>query len=214
MIEQLEFSNLCHEHYAYYSFFNIKPLLEKHGFRVMDVSLNNTNAGSFRLFVMKENADITQFGSQTYRDVCDFRIKSLLTYEATLKLDESETWVDLYNRINILKMQTYKFIKAEKEKGKVIMGYGASTKFNTTLQYFGLTNELITAIAERSPAKYGLKCVGSNIPIISEDKMRELKPDYLLVGPAHFISEFMEREAELRKSGTKFIVTMPKFEII
>jgi hypothetical protein len=113
-----------------------------------------------------------------------------------------------------LKEKTISFIKEEKAKGRVIMGYGASTKFNTTLQYFGLTNELITAIADRNPDKYGLRTVGTNIPIISEQDCRLARPDYLLVGPAHFISEFMEREAALLKSGTRFIVTMPNFEII
>jgi hypothetical protein len=214
MISQVEYSNICHEHLRYYSFFNIKPLLEKHCFQIMDVSLNNTNAGSFRIFAMKDIADTTKFSSQTHRDVCAFRIKSLLSHEKTLKLDEPETWMEFYNQINILKVKTRKFIQSEKAKGKVIMGYGASTKFNTVLQFLQLDNEMISAIAERNPDKYGLRTVGSNIPIISEEEMRLAKPDYLLVGPAHFISEFKEREEALLKSGTKFIVTMPSFQII
>lgn len=163
---------------------------------------------------MKKNGDETKFGSQTHRDVCAFRIKSLLSFEATLELDKPNTWFKFYHCIDWLKHQTVEFIKTQKKMGKVIMGYGASTKFNTTLQYFGLTSELITAIAERSPAKYGLRTVGTEIPIISEEEMRSAKPDFLLVGPAHFISEFKEREKDLLDTGTKFIVTMPRFEII
>lgn len=214
MLQQLEFSNLCHEHIFYYSLFNIKPLLEKYGYQILDVQLNNCNAGSFRLYMMKKNGDVTKFGSQTHRDVCNFRINSLLAYEETLKLDSPQTWFNFYDRINALKKQTVDFIKEEKAKGKTIYGYGASTKFNTTIQYFGLDSDLITAIADRSEAKHGLRTVGSNIPVISEQQMREKNPDYLLVGPAHFISEFKERERALLKSGTKFIVTMPSFRII
>lgn len=214
MLEQLEIGNICHEHAFYYSLFNIKPLLESAGFKIMDVGLNNTNAGSFRIYAMKIGGDEKKFSSQTHRDVCKFRVRSLLCYEKLLNLDMPHTWVNFYERINDLKKQTVDFIISEKAKGKTIMGYGASTKFNTTIQYFGLTNEMITAIADRSPAKHGLLTVGSKIPIISEKEMRQRKPDYLLVGPAHFLSEFMEREATLLKSGTKFITTMPKFEII
>ena len=214
MLAQLEFTNICHEHLYYYSLFNIKPLLEKHGFQIMDVQLNDTNAGSFRLQVMKKDADITKFSSVTHRDVCNFRIASLLLYEKSLKLDEVETWMEFFNRINGLKKRTVDFIKAEKLRGKVIMGYGASTKGNTLLNYFGLDNTLITAIAERSPAKYGTRTIGTNIPIISENEARRMKPDYLLILPFHFLNEFIERESEYLKGGGKFIVPCPSFQII
>lgn len=214
MLEQLEFSNLCHEHCYYYSLFNIKNLLENHGFKIMDAQLNNTNAGSFRLHIMKKDADIKKYGSHTHRDVCNFRIASLLEYERTLGLDKEETWHDFHSRIMALKKRTLDFILEEKKKGKTIMGYGASTKFNTTLQVFGLDSTLITAIAERSPAKYGTRTVGTDIPIISEDEMRQRHPDYLLIGPFQFLSEFIEREKEYLQKGGKFIVLLPKFEII
>jgi len=73
---------------------------------------------------------------------------------------------------------------------------------------------LISGIAERSPFKYGLHTVGSNIPIFSEEEMRRAKPDYLLVLPWHFINEFKKREDEYLRAGGKFIVPCPKFEII
>lgn len=214
MLAQLEFTNICHEHRRYYSLFNIKKLLEKHDFKIMDVSINNTNAGSFRLQVIKKSADITKFASQTHRDVCNFRIEGLLMYEKTLKLDSADTWKDFHQRILELKEKTVSFIKSEKEKGKAIYGYGASTKGNTLLQFFGLDSSLITAIAERSPAKYGTKTIGTNIPIISEQQMRDARPDYLLILPFHFLNEFIERESDLLESGTKMIVPCPKFEII
>jgi hypothetical protein len=214
MIEQLAFDNICHEHIYYYSLFNLKKLMEKNGFKIVDCQLNDTNGGSFRVYVMKENADVKKFATQPHRDVCNFRIQSLLTLEEKLKLDSVDTWMDFYNRILDLKEQTVSFIKSEKEKGKKIWGYGASTKGNTLLQYFGLDNTLIDGIAERSVYKWGLKTVGTNIPMYSEEQMRNEKPDYLLVLPWHFISEFVERERDFLLCGGKFIVPCPKFQII
>jgi hypothetical protein len=214
MIEQLAFDNICHEHIYYYSLFNIKKLFKKYGVDIMDVQLNDINGGSFRIYCMKENGDKNKFSTQPYRDVCNFRVNSLMEYEKNLKLDDVQTWIKFYKKINELKEKTVSFIKEEKSKGKKIWGYGASTKGNTLLQYFELDNTLIDAIAERSIYKFGLKTVGTNIPILSEDEMRKAKPDYLLVLPWHFINEFIERESEFLDGGGKFIVPCPKFEII
>lgn len=214
MLQQLEFSNICHEHLFYYSLYNMENLLGSAGFKLMDVQLNNTNAGSFRLYIMKTVGADDRFGSQTHRDVCEFRKRSLRCFETKMDFNDPARWWGFFDKINDLKKQTLDFISDALSDGKIIYGYGASTKFNTTLQYFGITNKMLVAIADRSPAKHGLRTVGTDIPIVSEDVMREAKPDYLLVGPAHFISEFKERERALLKQGTKFIVTMPKFEII
>jgi ABC-type Fe3+-hydroxamate transport system substrate-binding protein len=118
------------------------------------------------------------------------------------------------NNIESLKTQTVEFIKKAKSEGKTVCGYGASTKGNTLLQWFGLDNTLIDAIAERSPYKFGLKTIGTNIPILPEEEVRAMNPDYMLVLPWHFISEFVIRENEYLMNGGKFIVPCPKFEII
>ena len=214
MIEQLAFDNICHEHVYYYSLFNIQKIFKECGIDIVDIQLNDTNGGSFRIYCMKENSDKTKFGTQPYRDICNFRLKSTLEYERTLGLDKEEVWLKFFDRINDLKEKTISFIKEEKSKGKTIWGYGASTKGNTLLQYFGLDHTLIDGIAERSVYKWGLKTVGTNIPIYSEEEMRKQKPDYLLVLPWHFISEFVEREKDFLIGGGKFIVPCPKFEII
>lgn len=214
MIEQLAFDNICHEHVYYWSLFSIKRLLEDANFQIVDCQLNDVNGGSFRIYAKKSTANLSTFASRPYRDVCNVRINSLLEWESNLKLDQVDTWLAFYDRIEKLKQKTVDFIKEEKAKGKIICGYGASTKGNTLLQYFGLDDTLIDAIAERSPYKFGLKTIGTNIPIISEEEMRKLNPDYMLVLPWHFISEFITREDEYLTNGGKFIVPCPEFEII
>ena len=214
MIQQLAFDNICHEHVWYYSLFNIKHLLEECGFQLFNCELNDVNGGSFRVYATPKISDLKQISSQQFRDVSSYRINSILSHEKTLKLDQPEIWMNFFSEINELKEKTINFIKEEKLKGKTIWAYGASTKGNTLLQYFGLDNTLIDGIAERSIYKWGLKTVGTNIPIYSEDEMRKVSPDYLLVLPWHFINEFVIRENDYLKNNGKFIVPCPKFEII
>jgi SAM-dependent methyltransferase len=214
MIKQLAFDNICHEHVYYWGLASIEKLLKKAGLKIVDCQLNDVNGGSFRIYIKKKKSDVTTFATAPYRDVCNVRVESLIKWEKGLKLDKEEIWLDFYNRIEALKKETVDFIKAEKAKGKVICGYGASTKGNTLLQYFGLDNTLIDAIAERSHYKFGLKTIGTNIPILSEEDVRAMNPDYMLVLPWHFIAEFVKREDEFLSKGGKFIVPCPNFQII
>jgi SAM-dependent methyltransferase len=214
MIKQLAFDNICHEHVYYWGLASIEKLLKKAGLKVVDCQLNDVNGGSFRIYIKKKKSNVTTFATAPYRDVCNVRVESLIKWEKGLKLDKEEIWLDFYNRIEALKKETVDFIKAEKAKGKVICGYGASTKGNTLLQYFGLDNTLIDAIAERSHYKFGLKTIGTNIPILSEEDVRAMNPDYMLVLPWHFIAEFVKREDEFLSKGGKFIVPCPNFQII
>jgi len=213
MIEQLAFDNICHEHVWYYSLFNIKELLESCGFTVFNVELNDVNGGSFRVY-STINSNLKTIGTQQYKDVSNYKINSILEYEKTLKLNDINTWKDFFNKIEILKNTLLEFLIEKKKEGKKIWAYGASTKGNTLLQYFGLNNSLIDGIADRSHYKWGCKTVGTNIQIYSEDEMRKQKPDYLLILPWHFISEFMIREKEFLKNGGQFIVPCPKFNLI
>ncbi len=214
MLKQLAFDNICHEHLEYYSLASLKYLLDQHGFKIVDCELNDINGGSFRIYIRKAKADPARFASSPYRDVAEYRINSTFAMEKTMRLATPATYRKFFGDIKRLKKQTVDFIKKEKARGKKIWGYGASTKGNTLLQWYGLDNTLIDGIAERSEQKYEHKTVGTNIPITSEDEMRKAKPDYLLVLPWHFINEFKEREATFLERGGKFIVPCPRFEII
>jgi len=112
------------------------------------------------------------------------------------------------------KIQTINFIKKAIKKNKKIFLYGASTKGNTVLQYYGLNSSLIKYAAERSPEKWGKYTIGTGLKIISEKESRKLNPDYLFVMPYAFISEFKKREKTWLKNGGKFILPYPKFKLI
>ena len=214
MLKQLAFDNICHEHVTYYSLNTMKQLLDRNGMQIVDCELNDVNGGSFRVYIRHKNADPSTFATAPHRDVAEMRVTSILDHEKNLRLHSKKVYLDFWKNINKLKEETVNFLKKEHNKGKVIWGYGASTKGNTLLQWFGLDNTIIDGIAERSPAKFGLKTAGTNIPIYSEEEMRKAKPDYLLVLPWHFISEFKRRETDFLNKGGKLVVPCPKFEVI
>lgn len=215
MLKQLAFDNICHEHVYYYDLTSIKALFESEGFILRDCSLNDTNGGSFRVYFQKKTSDEKKFSTKQVRDVCEFRIASLLEYETKeWNIRNPETWKTFGDNIWTLKTQVLAFLQQAKAEGKTVYGYGASTKGNTLLQVFGITPDLVTAIAERSPYKFGLRTVGTNIPIVSEEEMRVANPDYLLVLPWHFIDDFVRREQTFLKAGGKLVVPCPKFEVL
>ena len=215
MLMQMAFDNICHEHVYYYSLKSLKILFEQHNLKIVDAEINDANGGSVRVYIQKENARPSSFGTAHLRDVCKFRVESLLDYESkNYDITSEETWKIFAEKLNNLKNQTVDFIRSAKAQGKKVYGYGASTKGNTLLQFYGLDHNDIDAIAERSQFKFGLKTVGSDIPIVSETEMREAKPDYLLILPWCFVSEFVQREKEFLESGGKFIVPCPDFQII
>lgn len=214
MLKQLAFDNICHEHLEYYSLDSLTYLLDAHDLKVVDCELNDVNGGSFRIYIQKKKASPTSFGTAPYRDVALMRVESIRLLEAQMDLKNPQTYLDFFTQIEALKHETVSFIDKVRSEGKTIWGYGASTKGNTLLQWYGLNENHIEGIAERSEIKYGKKTAGSNIPIHPESVARERKPDYMLVLPWHFINEFKQREAEYLKGGGAFIVPCPRFHVI
>jgi len=215
MVQQMAFDNICHEHVYYHSLASIEELFDQHNMRIVDATLNDTNGGSIRIYLMHNDSNPRAFATEQMRHVCGYRTDALLLMENIhCDIRNPSVWREFGRDLEKLRDRTVKFIRDARAQGKTVWGYGASTKGNTLLQYFGLTNEDIVAIAERSPYKWGKKTVGTEIPIVSEDEFRKAQPDYVLVLPWHFIDEFVKREADYLARGGSFIVPCPEFEVI
>jgi hypothetical protein len=210
MLSQNAFDNICHEHVEYYSLLSLEALLSRHDLEVFDAELNDVNGGSYRVYIRRKG-----FGkSIATNEEAARRVEKMRSDEDALGLNGGKVYKDFVDRVNILKEKTVSFIKDEVAKGKKVYVYGASTKGNTFLQFYGLDHTLIAAAAERNQDKWGKKTVGTNIPIISEEQARAEKPDYFLVLPWHFLKEFKEREKAFLDNGGKFIIPLPEFEIL
>jgi len=209
MLENNAFDNICHEHREYYSLISFNNLLDKNGLEVFDIGQNSINGGSIRTYIrIKGNTSLKGFmGSED-------RIRNVMEKEKASKLDTLEPYLKFASRIDKIKTDLMNFLRKEKERGKNIWIYGASTRGNVILQYFGLGPEMIDAIADKNSDKWGKMTIGSLIPITSPEKMREANPDYLLVNTWHFFDEIVDQERDWFDKGGTFVVALPKFKIL
>ena len=140
------------------------------------------------------------------------KINKILREEIKLKIHSKKRISSFLKKLKI-KTNLLKLLNKIKKQNKRIHAYGASTKGNVLLQYFGIDNRFIDYVSERNPLKYNLYTPGTSIKIISESDSRGLKPDYYLVLPWHFKKEILKREKKIRLNGTKFIFPLPKIEL-
>jgi|TARA_B100001079_G_scaffold219064_1_gene194583 hypothetical protein len=192
MIEKNDLGNICHEHIEFYSLKSLKYLFENNGLEIFKIEENDINGGSYRLYCRKYKK-----GS--------IKLKN----ENVLRLMKG-----FIKRVQENKKITMKFINKKIQEEKKIYLYGASTKGNTVLQYYGLNHKKIPLGAERSPEKWGKYTIGTGIKIIPEKMARRLNPDYFFVTPWGFVKEFIRREKKWLKNGGTFIIPFPKFKLI
>lgn len=214
MLQQHDAGNICHEHLEYYSLRSFEYLLKLHDFELADVELNDVNGGSFRAYIRNRGADESMFGNAEYRERAAQRVQILREQEIAMALDKRATYGEFALWMQRIKDDVAGFIREQVGRGKKVYIYGASTKGNTMLQYFGLDGSLISGAAERNPDKWGKVTVGTRIPIVSDEEARAAKPDYFLVLPWHFLEEFRAREKDYLLSGGRFIVPFPHFTLI
>jgi len=205
MLERNAFDGICHEHLAYYHLSSIEHLLGRHGFEISEAELIDLNEGSIRLYVRRaQDAPIPDFEADK---------KKVRAIEAHLNLDSQAPYEAFAARVESIKRKTSTFVFEAFKSGRSVHAYGASTKGNTLLQYFGFDAGLIQFAWERQESKWGRQTVGTRIPIISEEEGRKMKPDYLLMLPWHFATEFTNRESAYLANGGKFIIPLPEFKV-
>ena len=203
MLRVNAFDNLCHEHLEYYSFEVVKNLLESNGLQVIDVSHNDVNGASIRVTASFP-------GKYRVSDNVDKELKiekEFLTDDAFNKFSES---------IKSTKVKLSGFLKWAKSRNKRVYIMGASTKGNSLLQVCGVTNEDCEFASEVNKDKFGLKTIGSNIEIISEEESLIKHPDYFIVLPWHFKSSLITKSGvqDYLNSNGRLIFPLPEFTVV
>jgi hypothetical protein len=206
MLRLNSYDTICHEHLEYYSLDVIQKILSKANMKLIDVSMNNINGGSFAVTAVKNSCK----AYKTNAAVIDW----LLGQEDRMGLNSPRPYRDFEERVFRHRDDLVRLVRSLVADGKKVLGYGASTKGNVVLQFCGFTASDIPAIVEVNQEKFGRLTPGTHIPIVSEAEALAMQPDYFLVLPWHFKDGILRREKKALASGVKFIFPFPEIEIV
>jgi C-methyltransferase C-terminal domain/Putative zinc binding domain/Methyltransferase domain len=205
MLRLCAYDTICHEHLEYYSLHVIKNILEQADLAVIDLQMNAVNGGSFAVTAAKRKTALHKNTAV---------IEWMLEQEDRMGLETPKPYRDFEQRVYAHRQDFHRLLRALVADGKTVIGYGASTKGNVVLQFCGITEKEVTAIADVNEDKFGCFTPGTRIPIISEAEARRMKPDYFLVLPWHFKDTILQREREFLTNGGRMIFPFPEIEIV
>jgi NDP-4-keto-2,6-dideoxyhexose 3-C-methyltransferase len=201
MLENDNFDNICHEHLGYYSLKSLKRILGEVGLEAYDVELNAVNGGSFRIYIgFRGEHQITG------------RISEMEESEKRAGLWMPSVYRAFVRRISENGVHLRKYLFDEKAAGRKTWIMGASTRGNTLLQVYQIDKTLVEGAVDKNPEKWGLRTVGTDIPIWS--RTEALQPDNFLILPYHFLDEFKDQEKNYLRKGGRFLVPLPKFRVV
>jgi SAM-dependent methyltransferase len=204
LMEQNQFDTVYHEHFSYFSFLAVEKVFARHGMTLFDVEELPTHGGSLRIYARHAQDSSKPIGA---------RAQDLKAREEKAGFGRLDHYLSFGPQVEATKRKLLSFLIAAKQEGKRVVGYGAPAKGNTLLNYCGVRTDFIDYTVDRSPHKQGHFLPGVHIPIHSPERVRETRPDYLLILPWNLREEVMEQMAFIRDWGGKFVVPIPEVKV-
>jgi SAM-dependent methyltransferase len=204
LIEHNEFDTIYHEHFSYFSMLSTARILEAHGLRVFDVEELSTHGGSLRVYACR-----TESEAHAVRPRCE----ELIAEEIEAGLASPSGYYNFAQQVKETKLALLSFLLTAAQEGKSVAGYGAPGKSATLLHYCGIGKDLIQYTVDRSPYKQGRFLPGTHIPIHHPDRIRETRPDYVVILPWNLKTEIMNQLHFIRDWGGRFVIPIPKVTI-
>jgi len=204
LIELNEFDTIYHEHFSYFSMLTTVRIMEAHDLRVFDVEELKSHGGSLRVYACRTE-------SRTH--AVEPSVGRLMAEERRAGLESPEGYEGFARQVKETKFALVEFLLAAARQGKSVAGYGAPGKSATLLHYCGIGKDLIGYTVDRSPHKQGRFLPGNHIPIFHPDRIRETKPDYVVILPWNLKDEIMEQLQFIREWGGQFVVPIPKVTV-
>ncbi|MCC5619897.1 methyltransferase C-terminal domain-containing protein, partial [Nostoc sp. CHAB 5715] len=204
LMAENQFDTIYHEHFSYFSFITVEKVFTAHGLTIFNVEELATHGGSLRIYA-RHTEDSSQLVSQ--------QVLELKDREQAAGFTRLEHYFSFGEQVKETKRKLLDFLSKAKREGKSIAGYGAPGKGNTLLNYCGIRTDFLDYTVDRSPYKQGQFLPGTHIPIFHPDKIKETKPDYVLILPWNLKKEIMTQIAYVRDWGGQFIVPIPEVNV-
>ncbi len=204
LIEQNQFDTIYQEHYSYLSLYTVKRIFEKKGLKIFDVEELITHGGSMRVFACHAGCE---------KHVLSKNVEILLEKEKKNGLFDISTYLNFQEKIEETKNALLFFLLEQKSKGKKVAAYGAAAKGNTFLNICGVKPDLLSFCVDKAKSKQNKYLPGSHIPVFSPEKIKEEKPDYVLILPWNIKEEIMNEHKYIKEWGGKFVTAIPYLEI-
>jgi SAM-dependent methyltransferase len=205
LVAENQFDTIYHEHFSYLSLGTISRIFAAAGLSIFDVEELPTHGGSLRAFAQRSDT-----GQQPRNESVD----ALLRREAGAGMLDAKWYAGFQARADKVKNDFLAFLLQMKREGKQVAAYGAAAKGNTLLNYAGVRPDLIPFVVDRNPAKQGKYLPGSRIPIVGEERLKEARPDCIVILPWNLREEVMAQLAYARASGARFITAVPAMEVL
>ena len=205
LMDENQFDTIYHEHFSYLSLLAVERIFGKHGLTLFDVEEIPTHGGSLRIYA-RHTADSSRPVAQ--------RVTELRQREADAGFGTLQHYVTFSLRVEKTKRKLLEFLIDAKEKGKSVVGYGAPAKGNTLLNYCGIRADFLDYTVDRSPYKQGQLLPGVRIPIFAPEKIKDTRPDYVLILPWNIRDDVMQQMAFVTEWGGKFVVPIPEVKVL
>jgi 2-polyprenyl-3-methyl-5-hydroxy-6-metoxy-1,4-benzoquinol methylase len=204
LIEESQFDTIYHEHYSYLSLTAVNRIFAINGLSVFDVEEHSTHGGSLRVFAQRRDS------GQQARNA---RVDKMLQCEAKTGMLKPEFYKSFQSKTDKIKNDFLSFLLEARSQGKTVAAYGAAAKGNTLLNYAGIRPDLISFVVDRNPAKQNKFMPGSRIPIVDELRLKQEKPDYVVILPWNLKEELMLQLEYVRAWGGNFVTAVPAMRI-
>ena len=205
LIDKNQFDTIYHEHFCYLSLIAVQQIFEHQGLNIFDVEEVTTHGGSLRIFA-KHKEDASKEISAN--------VAAMLQKETDFGLSDLKVYLSYQQKAEKVKNDFTKFLIEAKEAGKTVAGYGAAAKGNTLLNFAGIKKDLLHFVVDASPHKQNKFLPGVHIPVFSEQKIKDEKPDYIVILPWNLKEEISAQLSYIKDWGGKFVVAVPQLEIL
>jgi hypothetical protein len=204
MLRENQFDTAYHEHYSYLSLTAVQQVFAENGLTVFDVERHPTHGGSLRVFAQRSDTGAQAVAGQ---------VGAVLREEADAGLKTAAAYAGFQASTDKVKDDFMAFLIEAKRAGQTVAAYGAAAKGNTLMNYAGVRPDLLAFVIDANPAKQGKYMPGSRIPIVAESRLKEARPDYIVLLPWNLKDELTQQLQYAREWGARFVTAVPSLEV-